>query len=122
MKFGEIVRSKITKTALAFLILFSFVARDSFASTLHLSKNNGIVASGSTFSVDIVLDTNNESVNGVSAFLSYPTDKLEVAGISHNNGFFSIIAEESATDGVIKISKGSFTGEIGNVTIATINF
>lgn len=105
--------------ALASFILFLYTANTSFASTFHLFSEKANINVGETIPVNVVIDTKGESVNGVSAFLSYPSDKLEVAWISYSEAF-PVQAEESYENGIIKISRGSFTGEVGNVTIATI--
>jgi len=101
--------------------MLSVVSNTAFASTLYLSQNSGLLTSGNTFSVDVVLDTNSESINGISAYLSYPTDKLEVTGISYGTAF-PVEAAEIDTNGIIEISRGSYTGEVGNVSVATISF
>lgn len=91
------------------------------ASTLSLSPGGGNVYVGGTKSVSVVLNTGGEAVNAVSAVLSYPTDKLEVAWVS-GGGSFPIQAENTYGGGIIKISRGSFTGVNGGITVATIAF
>ena len=106
---------------LVVFLLFFFVANTSFASTFYLSSEKTNIVLGEVIPVNVVIDTNKESINGVSAFLSYPEDKLEVAWVSYGEAF-PVEAEESSSDGIIKISRGSFTGEVGNVNVATIGF
>jgi hypothetical protein len=91
------------------------------ASTLHLSPGSANIPQGSIASVSIVLNTEGESINGVSAYLSYPADKLEVVWISYG-GSFPIAAEGTYGGGAIEISRGSISGVTGNMNLATIGF
>ncbi|MEK7534029.1 MAG: hypothetical protein AAB600_01700 [Patescibacteria group bacterium] len=106
---------------LVFLIVFLFVVNSSFASTFYISPRSANIPSGSIVSVSVGLNTNGESINGISAYLSYPSDKLEVAWISYG-GAFSLQAEGSYGGGGIRISRGSIPGAVGNVNVATIGF
>jgi hypothetical protein len=112
------------KQKLAFLILiFSFLifVPHASASTLYLSPGSANIPQGSVVSVSIGLNTGGDSVNGVSAYLAYPADKLEVAWISYG-GAFSIAAEGTYGGGGIKISRGSISGVTGSVNVATVGF
>lgn len=103
--------------------VFSFVlVFPSFASTLSLSPGATTIPQGSIVGVKIRLNTEGESINGVSAYLSYPKDLLEVTSISYGSSAFGIAAENSYGGGSIRISRGSISGAKGNVTVATINF
>lgn len=111
------------KICLSLILVFSFLVfvPSVFASTLYLSPGSTNISQGSTVSVSIGINTAGESVNGVSAYLSYPADKLEVASISYG-GSFSIAAEGSYGGGGIRISRGSISGVVGNVNVATVGF
>jgi len=100
------------------LLIFAFTAE---ASTLYLSPSKTSVGSGGTVSVSVGLNTSGESVNAVAAYLNYPTDKLEAVGISYG-GSFSIAAEGSYGGGSVRVSRGSISGVVGSVTVATIRF
>jgi len=109
-------------SALIAFIIYLSVAGNVLASNFFLSRENTNISSGSTTSLDVMIDTKGESVNGISAFLSYPKDILDVAWITYDDAF-PIQAEEFFGDGLIKISRGSYIGEAGNaVAIATIGF
>ncbi|MBI2049513.1 hypothetical protein HYT32_01185 [Candidatus Roizmanbacteria bacterium] len=104
------------------LVLVLFVANPAFASNFYLSSDSADITLGdAVVPVRVVIDTKSESVNGISAFLRYPNDKLEVAWISYGEAF-PIQAAEINENGIIEISRGSIEGEVGNVTIATIGF
>lgn len=92
------------------------------ASTLYLSPEKGRIQQGKIIKADVKLKIGGDAVNAVSAFLSYPPDKLEVAWINYDNSAFSIEAESTSDNGLIKISRGSFSPRTGNVSIATIGF
>lgn len=120
------------KNLLTFLIfIFSFLVLSfgeglifvpsSFASTLYLSPQSANIPAGGTISVQVRLNTQGESINGVSAYLSYPSDKLDVASIGYG-GSFSIAAEGAYGGGGIRISRGSISGVVGDVNIATVSF
>ena len=103
------------------LVAFLTFASLSFASTLYLSPGSANIPQGTIRSVSIGINTAGESVNGVSAYLSYPADKLEVAWISYGSRF-DLAAEGTYGGGSIRISRGSISGVVGNVNLATIGF
>lgn len=103
-----------------FVLLLKF-PKDSIASTFSLSPASGNISQGGTLSVRLNLNTGGDSVNGFSAFLSYPADKVEVSSISYGSRF-AIAAEGAFGGGSIRISRGSIEPVSGSVTVATINF
>lgn len=107
--------------SLVFVFSFLFAASSAYASTLYLSPGSANIPQGSVVSVAVGLNTSGESVNGVSAYLNYPSDKLEVAWISYG-GSFAIAAEGAYGGGGIRISRGNISGVVGNVNVATIGF
>src|SRR3989304_6359093 len=106
---------------LFFIFYFLFFTSSALASTFYLSPGSRNIPQGSTVSVNVGINTAGESVNGVSTYLSYPADKLDVAWISYGSRF-DIAAEGTYGGGSIRISRGSVAGEVGNVNIATIGF
>lgn len=103
------------------LFLFLFFAKSSFASTLYLSPASAGIPVGGVKSIQVRLNTGGEAINGVSAYLAYPADKIEVAWISYG-GSFAIAAEGSYGGGGIRISRGNINGVSGDVNVATIGF
>lgn len=112
-------RIKFLIYLLTFFIGLSFTKSVS-ASTLTLSPSSGNIAVGSTLSIQIRLNTGGEGVNGVSAYLSYPQDKLDIAWMNFGSSAFSIAAEGTSGGGVIKISRGNINAVSGNINVATI--
>jgi len=92
-----------------------------WASTLSLSPGSGSIGVGGVLTVSVRLNTAGEGINGVSAYLSYPTDKLDVSYVSGGSAF-AIEAENSFGGGVIKISRGSINAVSGSIGVATIGF
>lgn len=119
MKVKMNIKLIIVTTILAFV--FFLIPKTAYASTLHLSPGGGNISIGGVTSVQVRLNAGGDSVNAVSAYLSYPADKLDVAWVSPGSAF-SIEAEKSFGGGIIKISRGSFGGVSGNVNVATIGF
>lgn len=104
-----------------FLILFISIPKSAFASSLYLSPGGGTIGTGGTTYVQVRLGAGGDAVNGVSAYLAYPADKLQVVSMSYG-GAFNIAAEGSYGGGGIRISRGSISGVTGDVNIATIGF
>lgn len=102
------------------LVSLSFV-KPSFASTLGFTSSTGAKYVDDTFNVPIVLDTQGESINAVSAIISYPEDMLEVVSIIPS-GQFPVEAENIAVNGTIRVSRGSYDGVTGTIQLAFIEF
>ncbi|MCC6290604.1 hypothetical protein IT398_00840 [Candidatus Nomurabacteria bacterium] len=70
----------VKKTFLVLLILASpLITR---AASLSLGPSTGTFTVGSTFDVSVFIDSNNQSVNAVGAFLQFPPDKLQLVSPS----------------------------------------
>lgn len=108
--------------ALIFTLAAILYSKPALASTLYLSPGSGDVSQGGVKTVQVRLNGGGDTVNAVSAFLSYPQDKLEVAWINYTGSAFSIQAEDVYGGGVIKISRGSFSPVSGNISVASIGF
>ncbi len=103
------------------LLGFLLVPKSAFASTLHLAPGGGNIAIGQTLAVQVMLNTAGTPVNGVTALLAYPADKLDVAYVSPGSAF-GIDAEKVVGGGNIRISRGNISGVSGDVVVATIGF
>ena len=80
-----------------FLIIFLvalFVPGSLFADTLLISPSSGTYAQGQTFSARIMVTSQIQAVNAISATLSYPTDKLQVVSISKNSSILNLWVKE----------------------------
>ena len=61
-----------------------------FAAKLFLSPSGGTFTVGSTFNVNIFLDTEGESVNTVKAILNFPADKMQLISPSVGQSIISV--------------------------------
>lgn len=88
-----------------FLGVFS-LATSSYAANLTVSPASVRTAPGKTFKVEVTVTNNVESINAVSAEMSFPSDALEVVSISKSGSFINLWAEEpsfSNTTGLISL-------------------
>jgi hypothetical protein len=92
--------------------------------SLHLSSVGQPLNLGDAFTVKLSLDTDDNSVTAVSAYIIFPSDLLEVASIDTTDSNFSVEAENVAAGNVIKITRGEVTPGVNsiNATIAKIAF
>src|SRR5258708_27135362 len=112
----------ILKSLLFISILYLFFIISSHpvnASVLYLSPGKGSIYNGGTSSIQVRINTQGEAINAVAAYLSYPTDKVKIVGLSFGSSF-SIPAEGAYGGGIIHISRGNLSGVIGDVNVATI--
>ncbi len=97
-----------------------------FAANLTLSPSSGSYKVGKTFTMDVMLSGNKDSINAVSGKLSYPSDVVEIVSFSKSGSFITMWAEEpsfSNDDGTasfegIALNPGysSATGKVISVT------
>jgi len=78
---------------------------------------------GEEFTVDVMVDTNDEEVVGVTADITYPSETLEVVSVSSSASVFDTAIEEKFVNGTVELSQlkygKSFTGR---GRIASIRF
>jgi len=98
----------------------------SLASTLTLSPTTGVYTTGSTFTVRVVVNTNNASVNAADATLSFNPKELQVVSVSRASSIFSLWTTEptfSNSAGTISFSGGSPSGYTGSAgTVMSVTF
>ena len=75
---------------LALPIFFSLGAAQAEASTLYLNPASGNYTVGSTFNVSVLLNTAGESINALTASLSFPPDKLQVVAPSAGSSIIGV--------------------------------
>ena len=73
--------------ALALFVLAPFSAH---AATLNFSPPSGTYNVGSTFSLNITVDSSDQAMNAASGVVSFPWDKIEVVSISKTGSIFSL--------------------------------
>src|SRR3989338_9059734 len=70
--------------------LFSLAPLSTYAATLNFSPPSGSYGVGSTFSVNVYVESSNQAMNAASGVVSFPWDKLEVVSISKTGSIFSL--------------------------------
>ena len=95
--------------------------------SLSLSPASATVTAGTTFTVDIILDTGGDAVSGASALLTYDTTRLSVVGTTLTAGTIfnqaPLTNTVNASTGTIQYDSGSLgTTYTGRGTMATITF
>ncbi len=78
-----------------FCLVFSqFLAYTALAATEYQSPSSGTYAVGSTFSVSVYASSPDQPASAFSAYLSFPTDKLNVTSLSKNGSIISVWVQE----------------------------
>ena len=91
---------------------------------LHLSSVGQSLNVGDVFTVKLSLDTDDNPVTAVSAYIIFPSDLLEVNLIDITDSDFNVEAENDVEGNIIKITRGEATPGVNsiNATIAKIGF
>jgi len=92
--------------------------------TLSVSPESQSVNLGNTFTVEVGLNTQNQPVTAVSAYIVFPTELLEIDSIITTNSSFTIQADNIVENNVIKITRGEPTPGVNSSSalMATIYF
>src|SRR3989338_1651970 len=87
------VRRIATNTFLFLFVVISFLfvgIRGVQAATLNFSPPSGSYNVGSTFSVNVSVESADQAMNAASGVVSFPWDKLEIVSISKTGSIFSL--------------------------------
>ncbi len=113
------VRYKIPIVVFFVAVLLFFVPACS-ASTLYFYPIRKAIPLGQAQQVQLRLDTNGEQVNAFSAFITYPANLIDVSLVGGSDAF-SIVAEQSVSAGMIKLTRGSVAPVTGDVLLETLS-
>ena len=120
-----------------YIIILSFVfvlaPIMSFAATLTLSPSSSTINIGSNFTVNVLLDTQGSAINGVDAYINYPSslsvvdDDGGTSGAQITAGTLMAVLQDNIVDTVnrkINFSQVATAGTTysGSGTLATIHF
>lgn len=112
---------------LVFLFVFFSVYGVANAASLYFSPQSGSYTVGSTFAVNIYVESKDQAMNAASGVISFPSDKLEITSLSKTGSIFSLWVQDpsfSNTQGVINfegiVLNPGFTGASGKAI--SINF
>jgi hypothetical protein len=108
-------------------LLFGASGVGAAGASLFLSPNSGSYKVGQTFSVAVYVSSAEQSMNAVSATVSFPADKLEAIGVSKSGSILTLWIQEpnvSNASGKVNIDgvilNPGFQGSSGK--IVSINF
>lgn len=107
----------------AFLALAPFSAH---AASLNFSPPSGSYGVGSTFSVNVNVESSDQAMNAASGVVSFPWDKLEVVSVSKQGSIFSLWPAEpsfSNSQGTVSfegiVLNPGYTGVNGKILTIT---
>jgi hypothetical protein len=90
-------------------------------SSLYLAPVSQTVTANDTIVVTIKVNTGNDPVNAVQANLSYPMAIFDSVSIA-STAQFDVVAENTASGGIIRIARGASTPIVGIADVAVITF
>ncbi len=103
-------------------LLFLIFPKTTFASgTLYFSPASGIKYNGQNFIVS-VRASGMDSVDGVKAVFTFPTDKLTFVSINSGGSDWGIKAQETVSGGTIELDRGNIGNLSGDKLVASITF
>lgn len=88
-------------------------------SCLYLSPKSTVIAPAGTLRVQVRVNTNTETVNGVAATIGYPNNLVDVT-LDETGSAFGVAAPSSAQNGTIDIARGSITPVAGDALVVTL--
>ncbi len=107
--------------SLSFLGLFLALPIASYASRLYLVPSQSFINKDQNVTVEVRLDTKDASVNAISAFVTYPSNLLEIVQIQPASTF-SVEAENTYDSDAVKLSRGNVNPVLGDVEVAKVTF
>lgn len=119
--------TKITVSIIRLLVLalVLFYAYFADAATLTISPSTGVYAVGSTFSIQVAVNTQGKSINASDGTLTFNPAELQVVSVTRGGSIFSLWTAEpsfSNANGQVTFSGGlpsGYNGAFGNVMTVT---
>jgi len=118
---------QLLKLALSFcfFVLLVFGAKAANAATLYFSPSSGNFSVGNIFTVNVLVNTENVTINNAEATINFPSGLLEIVSFSKSGSIFSLWVEEptfSNSAGTLSFNGGlptpGFNGTSGKVLSA----
>ncbi len=94
-----------------------FLAVDVHAASLYLAPQTKTPGANDTISVDVIINSDDQSINAAQATVSFPTDILEIVSVDTSGSIFNFWVEEphfSNENGTLRFVGGSPKGKIGD--------
>ncbi len=104
------LEKKFVKKFAVLVAVFVGVINFAFAADIVFSPSTGAYTVGSSFSVDVLVSNNQDTINAVSGQFTFSSDTLTLTGISKAKSIIGMWAEEPSSSS----SGGSFEGIILN--------
>ena len=89
-------------------------------SVLSFSPLNSSISNNQTFSIQVRINTNGQTVNGIESDITYPAGIFDVLSIDDTNSDFNVPAQEVIGNGTLNIAYGSITPKSGDLLVTTI--
>lgn len=89
---------------------------------LYISPSSQRAPVGQEFTMAVWADTKGNPVTAVQANLEFDANRIEFLSVDSNSSAFSVEAQSTIDNGVVKIARGSFTPVNGNVFVANVKF
>jgi len=108
-----------------FFWLFCFLPLFTNAASLSVSPATGVYQSGTTFTVQVAVNTQGKKINAADGTLSFNPRELQVVSVTRGASIFNLWTSEPAfsnSAGTVVFSGGSptgYTGSFGNVMTVT---
>lgn len=96
----------------------AFLAVDVHAASMYLAPQTKTPGAGDTITVDLVINSDGQSINAAQATVSFPTDILEIVSVDTSGSIFNFWVEEphfSNENGTLRFVGGSPQGKLGDV-------
>ncbi|TAH33993.1 hypothetical protein EYC59_04210 [Candidatus Saccharibacteria bacterium] len=90
---------------------------------LTLTPASGSYSNGATVTASLYVDSGTTPINGVEAYLTYPTGQLQFGSISNSGSPFTTLIQQSGGGGNVHLAVGALGGSAsGSQLAATITF
>ncbi len=104
--------------SIIFLILFSISAATASAASIYLEPQSGSYAQGTSFSIKVRVDNQNECINAGSFVLEYPNTSIRAIDVVRGESIFTLWTEDPVIDhenGHVRFSGGIPGGYCGRI-------
>lgn len=110
---------------ISIFVLVSFYAHSTMAASLSVSPATGVYSVGSTFTMQLAVNTQGKKINAADGTINFNPSELQVVSVTRGGSIFNLWTAEpsfSNTSGQITFSGGlpsGYTGSFGNVLSVT---
>jgi len=104
------------------MVSFTVQAVSTTTATLSLVPATLTISSTATFNVAVRVNTNGMATNAVQFEVIYPSNRLQVTGVSGTGSAYGIEAENTTGTGFVRMARGNIATVTGDQLVATISF